>query len=149
MSEKPSSDLPLSEDVIHRLLGLGLAGTSEIVQSLCCRLGAPDGEEWFAHSVELVGVAAQPDSLVRLSLDSLVDLKQRSKSEFAAADDHEGKLRAILVYFVAVALAISAHDQNSSSRSPEELARSLAAIAEVLPASWAEVFGRAVVRLDY
>ena len=127
---------PLSEEAVARLLGLGLSGVSELVQSLCLRLSAPDSADWRRATANRFHAVGSWDELSALPLSELSSMKDRGKSQFVASVDHEDRIAALWIYLLAIGLAGGLHQSEISTRSPAELSQNLLALAEVLPDPW-------------
>lgn len=145
-ASKGALDLTYAE--ASRFLRLGLSRPDRPVDDLIKRLRQPDGAQWLASAlVEVLGGSA--DSPGRKLLDpgtplvELTQLKERSTDFARRASDSESWLMGMAGYFLSIGAALVHHSSLITSRSRDEVTRTLRQLAETTSPPWSSLLKRA------
>jgi hypothetical protein len=141
-------DPPPTSRELARLLPLALAEAAAPVEELARRLEMPDGAAWLEAALATGPWGAREPLAPRLaggaaSLDELTALKSRANERVRKPASLDDALRALAVYFLAVAAAQVHHAQRITSQPRAEVDRALLRLAAAAPPPWAELLRRA------
>lgn len=122
-----------------QLLRLGIAGPSRPVDDLISRLEQPDGVAWFSTQMNDRTLARLCDGTAPLDVLTLREVKEAAKQWLGRPSSVDERLRGLLGYFLAVALALRQHDENISSRPVPDIQSVLSDLATAIPDPWQSV----------
>ena len=122
-----------------QLLRLGIAGPSRPIDDLISRLEQPDGIVWFSTQMGDPTLAPLGDGSAPLGVATLREVKEVAKHWLGRPSSVDERLRGLLGYFLAVALALRHHDENISSRSLADIRSVLSDLATAVPDPWQSV----------
>lgn len=141
----------LAPDAARQVLNIGLKGPQRPVDDLIRRMRQFDGAQWFGMCMTMLFNKPAHDQLSaeHLSLEQLVDMKERSKTMVAEAASSSESREALARYCACVAAALSMHKMTISSRPVTEWINLFVEIADAAPPVWRALFeDAAVVLLD-
>jgi hypothetical protein len=121
------------------LLRLGIAGPNRPIDDLISRLEQPDGVAWFSTQMSDRTLARLGNGTASLDVATLRELKEVAKNWLGRPSSVDERLRGLLGYFLAVALALRQHDENISSRSVADIQSVLSDLATAIPDPWQSV----------
>lgn len=122
-----------------QLLRLGIAGPSRPIDDLISRLEQPDGLAWFSSQMSTRPLARLANGTAPLDVATLREVKEVAKNWLARPSSVDERLRGLLGYFLAVALALRHHDENISSRALADIRSVLSDLATAVPEPWQSV----------
>ena len=131
------------ENSVTYFLELGVERRDRPVDLLIERLVKADGEAWLAGVLEQAPhpwfrtLDESPD------MESLEELKQQAKVDFAEAGEADARMAGLLSYLLVIAAGLNCHGRLISSRPSAEIASTLLDLSAALPAPWNDFIAQA------
>lgn len=140
----------LHPPAVTQLLRVGLSAPRRPLDALVERLERPDGASWFTSALARSPVGASEDPATTVldggaSAPELTAAKERAKTAYGVAADEDGRLVALLGYFLAIAAALVHHGAHITSQPRDGLNEQLADLSTALPAPWGAFVERAAL----
>lgn len=143
-----ATQIPLGHERAGALLRMGLSKPRRGIDDVADRLQALDGPEWLERAVGTLPVrsgsnAADLLAAGRVSLEDLQAWKENYKASMTAPGSPDDRSAAILMYYLCLAAARTAHSQSITSQPPEEVAEAMIDLAAAIPEPWSTLLARA------
>lgn len=147
-SEHQATHVPLNHDRAGALLRLGLSRARRGVDDVADRMRAANGPEWLGRTLRALpsGSPTEAEALLtggRASLEQLQTWKENHKAAMTAPGSSDDRNAAILLYYLCVSAARTAHGATITGQPAADLSEALIDLAAAMPEPWSTLLARA------